>query len=92
MRPRRRLGADGQATVPASLDLGTHRIRLRARRQGARLEAMENALLRSEIDLYHRMLERAQEMGGAVTVNARPGSGTEVKVVLPATHQRTANE
>ncbi len=38
------------------------------------------------------MRERAEEQGGALTVNTRSGAGTEIKVVVPVTEQRMANE
>lgn len=38
------------------------------------------------------MLERAKELGGALTVSAQPGAGTEVKVVIPVATQRATNE
>jgi len=38
------------------------------------------------------MLERAEELGGTLAVNARPGAGTEIKVTVPIADQREPNE
>lgn len=38
------------------------------------------------------MRERAKELGGTLTINAQPGTGTEIKVIVPIAGQREVNE